>query len=78
MNIALLIPLIQGIIAAAPEIASAVKSVKDFVQSLASSKVITVEQQNALHEYVDGCQSLALAGIRPDAWIPRPDPTPAP
>ena len=71
MPIAALLPLLPAIIAGIP---GAIKTVKEFIDLLFSSKQVTVAQQKALHDYVDSLQNLALAGIKPAAWEVQPDP----
>ena len=71
MPIAALLPLLPSIIAGIP---GAIKTVKEFIDLLGSSKQITVAQQKALHDYVDSLQALALAGIKPEHWKVEADP----
>ncbi len=69
--------IIQGILAAiqaAPGVIDVVNKAKDFITSLTGAKLITVEQQNALHAYVDAHAALVAAGITPPAWTVEPDP----
>ena len=74
MPIAAIIALIQAV----PSIVSAGGALKDFITSMFTAKLITPDQQNALHQYVDALQALALAGIKPANWQVDSDPTTTP
>lgn len=73
------IPIIlQGILAAiqaAPQIAAVVEAAKNLITSLFTAKVITAEQQKALHDYVDAHAALAAQGIVPEWWTVEADPS---
>lgn len=74
------LPLIlQGILAAvqaAPQVAELIKGAKDFITSLTTAKIITADQQNLLHAWVDNQSALAASGIVPPSWKVEPDPAP--
>jgi hypothetical protein len=74
MNPAIVIGLIQAVIAAAPDIAKAAAAVKDFISGLVGAGVIDAAKQDALKAYVDSCMQLALTGQLPDHWRVEPDP----
>ena len=73
------LPLIlQGILAAvqaAPQIAEVIKAGKDLISALFTAKVITAEEQQALHDYVDAHAAATALGIVPPAWQVEPDPS---
>ncbi len=73
------IPLIlQGLqlaIQAAPQVAEIVTKGKDLITSLFTAKLITKEQQDALHAHVDAVCAMVQAGIVPPAWQVLPDPS---
>ena len=72
------IPLIlQGILAAiqaAPQVAEIITSAKALISALFTAKVITAEQQAALHVWVDNQAALAISGIVPPSWQVQEDP----
>jgi len=78
--------ILQGIqiaINAAPTVASLVNTAKAWFDALFEGGLVTVEQQAALHQYVDGVVALAKSGVIPPHWQVESDPatpavTPAP
>lgn len=79
--LAILIPqILQGIqiaITAAPELIKIVDDVKAMFAGWFGKGVITVEQQNAVHAYLDAIVAMSQAGIVPPAWQVQPDPVSA-
>lgn len=73
-NIALILQGIQAAIALAPRVAEIAKAGKDMIDALFTAKVITKEQQDALHRFVDNQSELAALGIVPPSWQVEPDP----
>jgi hypothetical protein len=74
---AALILVLQGIQAAlglAPQVEAVAISAKSLISALFAAKLISAEQQNALHAWVDSHAQLAAAGIVPPAWQVQPDP----
>lgn len=74
---AILLLILQGIeatISHAPEIADIAIKAKDFFTSLFTAKLITKEQQDALHARVDATVAAAKAGIIDPAWKVEADP----
>lgn len=72
--------IIQGIlaaVAAAPQVEAVIAGAKALISALFEAKLITAEQQNALHGYVDTHAKLASVGITPPAWTVEADPSPA-
>lgn len=70
--------ILQGILAAiqaAPQVAEIVTAAKNMISALFTAKVITTDQQTALHTWVDNQVALAASGIVPPAWQVQPDPT---
>lgn len=77
MSASALLLLIQGIeaaIAAAPRVVELVAKAKDLVTALFTAKVITKDQQDALHARIDSQALMAAAGIIPAHWQVEPDP----
>jgi len=75
--IALLPQILQGIevaIGIAPQVAGIVSSAKDLFNAMFKAGLITVEQQDAAHAYVDAIYGMRQAGIIPPAWQVEPDP----
>ena len=72
--IALIIQGIQAAIAAAPSVAAVVTAAKNLISELANAKVITVDQQNLIHQHVDNYAAMVNAGLIPPAWQVQPDP----
>ena len=74
----LLLPqIIQGIqvaINAAPQVVEIVESAKNLINGFFAGKLITKEQQDALHAHIDSISAMAKSGIVPPAWQVRPDP----
>ena len=70
-----LIPVIQGVIASAPQIETAVIGIKDFITSLVKSGAIPAELQNNLHAYVDDVVVKVGIGQPPPEFMVEPDPT---
>lgn len=71
--------ILQGILAAidaAPKVVAIVDAGKNLISALAGNKLLTPEQQNALHAYVDAHAALRAAGITPPGWAVEPDPAP--
>ena len=78
MNPALVLQVIQlinAMLTAAPRVAELVKQGKDLITALFTAKLITKEQQDAMHAYVDGLAAMHMAGIVPQHWQVEPDPT---
>jgi hypothetical protein len=65
---------IQAAIGAAPAVVEVIKSAKDLITSLFTAGLITADQQNALHAWVDAHSALVKAGLTPPAWTVEPDP----
>lgn len=65
---------IQAAIAAAPRVKEIVESGKQMISSLFTAKLITIEQQAALHSWVDGISDDFQNGRVPRAWLVEPDP----
>jgi hypothetical protein len=77
MNSAIIFAILEGIkaaITAAPLAIEVVEKAKALISSLFTAKVITAEQQNALHLEVDAYAAMVAAGIVPLAWQVEPDP----
>lgn len=73
--------ILQGVLAAvsaAPQVQAVIAGAKGIISGLVEAKMITVEQQDALHGWVDTQAKLAAVGITAPAWTVEPDPTPAP
>lgn len=73
--------ILQGILAAvsaAPQVAAVIDGAKALISGLVEAKMITTDQQNALHTWVDTQAKLASVGITAPAWTVEPDPTPTP
>lgn len=79
MPVLTLIPIIisgiQAAIGAAPGVVDIVEKGKALISSLFTAKVITKEQQDALHAHIDSLSALAVAGIVPLAWTVEKDPS---
>jgi hypothetical protein len=73
-TILLIMQAISAAIAAAPKVVEVAKAAKDFITSLFTANLITKEQQDALHAFVDNQGQLALAGIPPIHWTVEADP----
>jgi len=65
---------IQAALTAAPAVVEIIKSAKDLITSLFTAKLITQDQQNALHAYIDAHAAMVAAGLTPPAWTVEPDP----
>ena len=77
MNPALIvtvIQLIQAMLTAAPKVAELVKQGKDLISALFTNKLISKEEQDAMHAWVDGLAAMHAAGIVPPHWTVEPDP----
>lgn len=77
MSPTILTLIIQGITAllsAAPQIGDLVIKTKDLITSLFTSKMITKEQQDAIHAHIDAINAMRLAGIVQPQWQVEPDP----
>ena len=75
--LALLPQILQGIqiaINAAPTVISLVTNAKAWFTSLFEAGLITVDQQNAVHAYVDAVVGMAKAGLIPPHWQVEADP----
>ena len=73
-TLSLILNLINGLLIAAPDIAKTVADVKRLIEALFTAKLITVEQQNALAQFVDAQEALRAAGLTPEHWKVQPDP----
>ena len=69
-----IISLIQAAIKAAPQAISVIKYARETIDALFTGKLITVEQQDQLHEHVDKLCEAALTLELPPAWAVEPDP----
>lgn len=69
-----LLAAIQAAIAAAPKVAEIVDNAKQLITSLFTAKLISKEQQDACHSYVDAQAALFATGIIPEALVVAPDP----
>jgi hypothetical protein len=67
---------IQAAIAAAPQIEGIVTSAIALWKSLFEAGLISVEQQNAMNDFVKGVAGLKATGLLPPAWQVQPDPAP--
>lgn len=78
--IALILSALQGAITSAPAVVDLVTKGKDLISALFTAKIITVEQQNAAHSYVDAIASMVDSGLVPPGLQVQPDPiiTPVP
>ena len=65
---------IQAAITLAPGVVSVVESCQQLIASLFEAGVITAEEQNRLHAWVDGVQAAVLAGSVPPSFVVEPDP----
>ncbi len=65
---------IQAAITAAPQIEEVIKSAKQLLSALLTAKVISKEQQDALHQWVDAHAAMVNQGIEPPSWDVAPDP----
>lgn len=65
---------IQAAIQAAPGVLEIVKKGKDFISSLISGGIITVDQQKKLHARVDQIADDFANGRVPAAWMVEADP----
>lgn len=74
MSISVIVQAIIAAISAAPQIEELVVKTKEWVTALFTSKVITAEQQAALHQHVDSVAAMAKAGMWPSHWTIEPDP----
>lgn len=74
MQIAAIITLIQGALAAAPQIEAVITAMKDFISGLFKGGLLTQQQQDALHQYVDAVATMVKAGVVPSHWQVQPDP----
>lgn len=74
MDISLIVSLLQGLISNAPQIYKAAADAVAFVEALFSAKLITADQQNALHDHVDAIILARLKGEPPPHWQVEPDP----
>ncbi len=74
MNPAIVLALIQAVLSAAPQVAELVLKAKELITALFTAKVISKEQQDAMHLHVDSLAALYAAGIVPPAWKVEPDP----
>lgn len=73
--------ILQGILAAvsaAPQVAAVIEGAKTLISGLVDAKLITTDQQNALHAWVDTQAKLASVGITPPAWTVEADPNSPP
>lgn len=73
-----LLGIINGALAMAPKAIDLVKHSKDFITALFTAGLITKEQQDSSHAYVDVQAALVAAGIVPLSWQVRPDPVGVP
>lgn len=72
-----IIKYVQLAIAAAPDIEKAVVDAKNFITQLFQAKLITADQQNAIHSHIDAIALLFKAGQElPEHWRVEPDPAP--
>jgi hypothetical protein len=68
---------IQAAIAIAPEVEQVIAGAKQLIVGLFSKGLITKEQQDTLHAWVDSQAAMAQAGLVPASWQVDPDPAPA-
>lgn len=59
------------------DIQQLIASMHTLFNGLFSSGLITADQQNQLHAWVDARAAEAAAGQAPPSWLVMPDPTPA-
>jgi hypothetical protein len=64
---------IQAAISAAPQVAEVIAAAKNLLTSLFGAGVISKEQQDALHQWVDSHAALVQQGIEPPSWSVEPD-----
>ena len=74
MNPLIVLQLIQAVLVAAPQAVELVAKAKELITALFTAKVITKEQQDAMHLHIDALAALHAAGIVPPAWQVEPDP----
>lgn len=74
MNPLAILQLIEGAMALAPQLASDVTWVKNFLEGLFTAKLITAEQQNLIFVACQGIQARVLLGAKMPAWEVDPDP----
>lgn len=67
---------IQAALAIAPQVEEVVLGAKQLIAGLFKAGVISKDQQDALHAWVDAQAALARLGIVPPAWTVEPDPAP--
>lgn len=60
--------------AAAPQVAELAVKAKELISALFTAKVISKQQQDAMHLHVDSLAALHAAGIIPESWKVDPDP----
>jgi hypothetical protein len=75
METAAILQIIQLALAATPKVIDLARDTKDWVDALFRAGVITAEQQNAVHAYVDAVCDAALRGEPPPHWSVEPDPS---
>lgn len=63
-------------VVAYPKVEALYIDFKNYITNLFKAGMISAEEQNATHTYVDGLQALAEAGIISPAWRVDPDPAP--
>lgn len=69
---------IQAAINAWPQVQGIITSAKAMITALFEGKVISAEDQNALHAWVDAIAYMSQKGLIPPAWTVEPDPISAP
>lgn len=73
-TINLIVQGVQALIAEAPQIEAAVKSAKDYIASLFAAGLISVDQQNRIHQHIDSIVAAFNAGTIPPEFTVEPDP----
>jgi len=66
---------IQAAIAIAPQVEEIVVSAKALITALFTAKLLSKEQQDALHLWVDAQAALAVQGIVPPSWQVQANPS---
>ncbi len=58
----------------APKVIELAKKFKEYISALFQSGLITIEQQSAIHTYVDSVTALVDSGVIPTHFLVEPDP----
>jgi hypothetical protein len=69
-----IIELIRAAISAAPQVIEVVQGARATIDALFTGKIITVEQQDKLHQHVNDLLDAALTGETPPEFNVEPDP----